>query len=217
MERNSEQEILDEIRRGMDSAEALFSNKGQGLQERVAVSGLLRVFGIEFHEEEIIKRGPEPIDVWFREARFQVTEVLDHGRPRNWEIKQRAIRTRDARSLKELVEPGIISSRTIGVDELAALVSQRAREKADRYAGKLGDIDLLIYVNLRQRHMDPSASIVHDMTVESIGWRSVSVVMERFGAVLWAADNAPSFLVERKGQAIHSQKLDSVFLELTGE
>jgi hypothetical protein len=108
---DTEQDSLDTLRDEAAEAEELFSNAGQGLQERTAVAGFLRVLGIEFRENEIIKRGPEPIDVWFRDARFQVTELIDQRRPRNLEIAQRANRIRKAKSLKELSEPEIISSR----------------------------------------------------------------------------------------------------------
>jgi hypothetical protein len=212
--KNPEQDVLDALRRDMGSAEALFSNTGQDLQERTAVAGFLRVLGIDFREDEIIKCGPEPIDICFREARFQVTEILDPGRPRNLEIKQRADRARAAKSLGELVEPGTASSHSLGPNELLALTLQRTKEKARKYAGKCDGIDLLIYVNLLRRHMNPAASIPRSKAVESVGWRSVSVIMERFAAVLWAADNAPSFLIERRGQTIPWQDLDSVFPEL---
>jgi Putative endonuclease, protein of unknown function (DUF1780) len=79
---SSEREILEKLRRDAEEAEALFSNAGQHLQERTVLAGLLRALGVDFQEQEIVKCGPEPIDVWFRDARFQVTEILDPGRPR---------------------------------------------------------------------------------------------------------------------------------------
>ncbi|PRD43136.1 hypothetical protein C5748_13095 [Phyllobacterium phragmitis] len=84
---NSEKEYLKRLSRDAEEAVELFSNEGQELQERTAVAGLLRVLGLDYREEEITKRGPEPIDAWFRDARFQVTEILDKDRPRNLEIK----------------------------------------------------------------------------------------------------------------------------------
>jgi hypothetical protein len=216
--RKSEREILEKLRGSAEETVALFSNTGQGLQERIVVAGLLRVFGIEFSEDEIVKRGPEPIDVWFREARFQVTEILDRGRPRNLEIRQRSMRARHAESLRELVEPGVISSRPIAPDELLALVLKRCREKAQRYAGDCSDIDLLIYVNLQRRHLYPSGPFPEaTAALGSFGWRSVSLIMEPFAVVLRAADNAPAFLIGRGAEAVFWQGLDSVFPRLRAE
>jgi hypothetical protein len=184
------------------------------LQERTAVAGLLRVLGVDFQEQEIIKCGPEPIDVSFRDARFQVTEILDQGRPRNLEIKRKSARFKSAERLQDLVEQGVISSRAIAPDELVALVSARSKEKARRYAGGCSAIDLLIYLNLQQQHLYPQGPFPEAAALGSIGWRSVSVIMEPCAVVLWAADNAPAFLVKHSGQAIQWKGLDSVFPRL---
>ena len=213
MER-SEREVLEKLRRDTEEAEALFSNTGQELQERTAVAGLLRVLGVDFREHEIVKCGPEPIDVSFRDARFQVTEILDRDRARNLEIKQRLARVKSAGRLEDLVDQGVISSDPMSPDELVTLVLERCREKARRYAGECSNIDLLIYVNLRRRHLYPLGPFPEAAALASIGWRSVSVIMERFALVLWAADNAPAFLVEQRGQAVFWRGLDSVFPKL---
>lgn len=202
---------MEKLRRDAEEAKALFSNAGQELQERTAVAGLLRVLGVDFREDEIVKCGLEPIDVSFRDARFQVTEILDRGRPRNLEIKQRSVRVKGAGCLQDLVDQGVISSHPMAPDELVALVSERCREKARRYAGECSDIDLLIYVNLRRRHLYPSGPFPEAAALASIGWRSVSVIMEPFALVLWAAESAPAFLVDHRGQAVFWTGLDSVF------
>jgi hypothetical protein len=118
---STEQEYLKALRDEAAEAGALFSNGGQAQQERTAVAGFLRVLGVEFQEDEIIKRGPEPVDVWFRDARFQVTEILDEGRPRNREIRARARRFKEAESFRELIEPGIISSQPMAPANLSIL------------------------------------------------------------------------------------------------
>jgi hypothetical protein len=211
-----EQEILAKLRQESADAKSLFSNSGSALRERTIVAGFLRVLDIEFHEDEIIKRGPEPVDVWFRDARFQVTEILDEGRPRNREIKQRAGRITKAKSLEELIEPGLISSLPMSTDELVGLVSARAREKEQRYGGDCSGIDLLVYVNLLGRHVFPSESLPQFPKEGHACWRSVSVIVEHFGAVLWAADDAPTFLVQRREQAFRwTQGPDSVFPNLS--
>jgi hypothetical protein len=99
-------------------------------------------------------------------------------------------------------------------DELAALVLARCTEKARRYAGKCNHIDLLVYVNLQQRHLYPPGPFPEAATSGSIGWRSVSIIMEPYAVVLWAADNAPAFLAEHKGRAVLWSGPDSVFPRL---
>jgi len=94
-----ERELLDRLRQGWDEAEKLFSREGKPLQERTAVHGLLRVLRIKHTDADFIKQGPEPIDVWFEEAHFQVTEIMD------LEIRRSAERARAARRIEDLMEP----------------------------------------------------------------------------------------------------------------
>lgn len=214
----AEQEILGLLLRDMEEAAALFSNEGAELRERTVVAGLLRVLQVEFRDEEIIKQGPEPVDIWFRDTRFQVTEILDDGRPRDLEIKQRLDRVRKAKGLDDVVEQGIISSLPLSLDELTSLVANRCSVKANKYhrQGKEhGNVDLLIYVNQQQRHLVPSGTLPATARAPFDGWRSVSVIMERFAVVFRAADNAPSFLVDHRAQVIPWKGFESVFPKLS--
>ena len=207
----SERRILNQLKADAIRTESLFANAGQTAQERTVVAGLLRVFGVGFDLRELVKQGPEPIDVWFRDARFQVTEVLDSGRRRNAEIKERADRIKNAQSLKELIEPGTIYSRPITPAELVALAAERATAKAQKYAGSCGDIDLLIYINLQRRHVYPSGPFPSDLNPAFMAWRSISIIMEGFSIVLWASNDAPGFIVERVGLSLSWDRLESVF------
>lgn len=203
----SKPKVPEDMRRTADEARKLFSNSGQTLQERTAVAGLLRVLGVAFRPDELIKKGPEPIDVWFRQARFQVTEILDPGRRRNREIGQLADRINNAASLHDLCTPGVVSSRPLSPTELFELILKRSREKA----GACPNVDLLIYVNLRARHLYPAGPLPDAVSLASTGWRSVSVIMERFALIPWAAPSAPDFLLLRKGQVIEWPSIESVF------
>jgi len=207
----SERELLDRLRTDADDGRRLFSNPGQGLQERTAVAGLLRVLGVPFEEREIIKRGPEPIDVWFQEARFQVTEVLDSGRRRNAEWREIAERRRKTRSLVDLVTPGVISSTSASPDEVLGLVHDACRRKHAKYGSNCGSVDALVYVNLKGRHLYPTAPWPDTARLEAMGWRSVSVIMEPYAAVLLACDDAPPFLRAVADETQQWPELDSCF------
>src|SRR5712672_3103721 len=82
----------------------------------------------------------------------------------------------------------------------ATAASARAQQKARKYGGNCRGIDLLIYLNLQRRHFSPSGPFPADAEGAFVGWRSVSIVLERFAIVLWATANAPSFLAQRKGK-----------------
>jgi putative endonuclease (uncharacterized protein DUF1780) len=208
---SSEKEVLDALRAGWDEAEQLFSREGKPLQERIAVHGFLRVLGVEHAASDIIKRGPEPIDVWFQDARFQVTEIMHPPRPRDLEIRQRAVRARTARRLEDMMESGTITSDPMTPQGVLELVYERAAEKAAHYAGQCSGIDLLAYVNLRRRHLYPTGPFPEVPDLQALGWRSVSLVMERFAIVLSAGSTAPAFLRDPVGKGAEWQGLDSVF------
>jgi hypothetical protein len=210
----SEKRILNRLRVDAARAASLFSNAGQELQERTAVAGLLRTLRIDFKKSDIVKRGPEPIDIWFRDARFQVTELLDRDRRRNSEVKERSVRISKARRLSDLIEPGTVTSDPITPRELTKIVSERATEKQRKYGNNCLDIDLLVYVNLHRRHLFPTAPFPKTTDELFDGWRSVSVIMERFAMVLWASPTAPQFIQKRTGKPCTWTKLESVFPRL---
>jgi hypothetical protein len=207
----SEREILNKLRDEAEEACQLFSNAGQPLQERTVVAGLLRVLGVSFDESELVKQGPEPIDVHFRDARFQVTELLDSGRPRNAEVRQIAERRKAAGSLQDLIEPGVISSRPAPPDEVFDFVRDACRKKHSKYGHSCQDVDLLVYVNLKERHLYPIEPWPNNADLGAMGWRSVSFIMEPYARVLLARADAPSFLRVAADQTYHWQHLESCF------
>lgn len=196
----SERQLLARRCREAEENKTFFSNPGKVPQERTVVAGLLRVLGVEFRENEIIKGDREPIDVSFGNAGFQVTQILDQGRRQYLDFKERSARAKSAKRLQDLGDQGIISSRPIAPDKLFALIIERAREKARKYAGQRSDIDLLVCVNLQRRHPYPLGPFPESAELVSLGWRSVSFVMEPCGLVLCAGNDAPAFLIERIGQ-----------------
>jgi hypothetical protein len=76
---------------------------------------------------------------------------LIRGARENREIKDITARFKSAKSLQDLIEPGVISSAAIAPDQLIALVTARARRKAQKYGGGCSNIDLHIYLNLKAR------------------------------------------------------------------
>ena len=213
----SERELLARRCREAEENKTFFSNPGKVPQERTVVAGLLRVLGVEFREDEIIKGSREPIDVSFRKARFQVTQILDQGRRQNLDFKERSARAKSAKRIEDLCRQGNIGSHPIAPNELIALISKRCQGKTRRYAGDCSDIDLLIYVNLQSRHMDPSGPFPDGAELTTFGWRSVSVIGELVALVLCVADDAPPFLIKHCGQPVFWPGIESVFPKLAAD
>lgn len=91
------------------------------------------------------------------------------------------------------MEPGTITSEPMEPQGVLEFVCERARDKAAHYARQCWTIDLLVYLNLHRRHLYPIGPFPDARDLEALGWRSVSLVMERFAIVLSAHSTAPPF------------------------
>jgi len=164
----------------------------------------LRSIGVEFSEDEIAVGASEPIDISFRDAAFQITEVLDEGRKRSLEHKELDIKYQNASSARDVMEPW----RGPEPMEFREVVSVTAKRLDEKFA-KLGQqgcrgIDALVYVDLLKpviRYLYPTAFVETDdaNTMRAHGWRSVSVLMIPYATVLFAAEIAPPFLRHHQG------------------
>ncbi|MEY9785438.1 DUF1780 domain-containing protein [Sinorhizobium fredii] len=211
----SDREFLDRIRSATAAARRFFSHEGADERERTMVAGFLTVLGIDYSADDIIKAGPEPIDVHFRDAKFQTTEILDDDRKRDKEIRERGGRAARAQRAGDLLEPVNLTGSAISAGELVERVRSCADAKRLHYAGQVARIDLLVYVNLRGRFVRDDTSFHAFSETEAGGWRSISVVMEGFAIVLWAAHDAPAFLCAVIGKPMFRRTLESNFPDLS--
>lgn len=72
--------------RALKESLTFFSNKEKLNREKWVVRKLLRALRINFEETELME-AEEPVDVSFRDAGFQVKEIMDEGRRRTDEFK----------------------------------------------------------------------------------------------------------------------------------
>lgn len=185
----------------------LFSNALKPERERMVVRAFLRCLGIEFLDDEIKVAQAEPIDVAFRSARFQVTELLGEWRKRGDEWREREKRYQSAESLLDVVEPAKspkdYSTPAMSFGEVAACIAARLSDKLERY-GESGcsDVDALVYVNLEGRYLWPTEA---NPNLEALcilrgqGWRSASVLFLPYSIVMIADKHAPLFLLDKVG------------------
>ena len=171
-----------------------FSNKMKPDRELSTCVAFLRCIGIDFDSQEILSCKSEPVDVCFREARFQVREVLDEGRRRHDELKAARDRLFAAESLSHLVEP-YRPPTPLRYSEVVEILVEVLKEKAARYGrAQCAQLDALVYINLRQRTLDANSVFPSVSDLCSQGWRSVSFVMPMYARVVCAEDSAPDFL-----------------------
>lgn len=197
----SEQEYIAKLQKHAAEALALLSNAQKPERERMVVRAFLRCEGIPFSDDEIQAGKEEPVDVVFRSARFQVTEVLG-GRKRGLVWRQRQRRYQAARRVTDLREPWI-SSEPMSFSEISQLVSEGLAEKASHYGVKTcSELDALVNVDLSGRYLWPLEPALDAKVAEELSrqaWRSVSMLFVPYGVVVIATHDAPEFLKDRDG------------------
>jgi hypothetical protein len=193
----TDEEFIDDRRRGLTESIEYFSAKNKAERERWVCLELVQNLGIAFDEAEIVSPEKDPPDVVFQDARFEIKEILDPGRKRHAEYKaalQKAFTITDPQDLLELYTPKDITPIQIGERVLADL-----NDLKHHYPRAVcGETDLLFYVNLQEHHLKiglmPAAS-----DFGSFGWRSISAVLGWGALVFFAAPSAPAFLFANVG------------------
>lgn len=115
-----------------EHAIAFFSDSNWSGRERAVSRAFLRYIGVRFDESEIIAPATEPADVSFRDALFQVREILNPGSRRHHEWKARLARAIGARSISD-VTVSWNSPTPMSLSELAENVAEALRAKSRKY------------------------------------------------------------------------------------
>jgi hypothetical protein len=184
---------------------AFLSNAMKPERERSVCRAFLRALGVSFNDSELIAPAVEPADVAFRDARFQVRDLLrDRRRGDDWKNKEKQYA--EAQCVADLVQPYSplvpIGLRSL-MPELAAALS----EKATRYGAGCKDLDALIYIDYSGTFLEAESAVPDTTELESQGWRSVSLLFTPYAVVLFARNSAPSFLRGATGKT-HMKWLD---------
>ena len=209
------EKYLDQLRKDASETRKFFSNPQQPVRERMVVCAFLRCIGIDFSVCEVQSKLEEndSVDVEFRDAYFQVTDLLGERKPgRLWQERERNWGNAD--SISDVTEPWT-GSQPISYDAMSQEIAKHLEQKATRYApGTCATVDVLVYVDLLpKRHLwplDPVSKHRDDFVQQ--GWRSVSIVFLPYGAVLAACGAAPEFLRSCNGQILREwERIDGQF------
>lgn len=177
-----------------------FSNQCKSKREVWVVTRFLSQLGLEFPDDEIVASSDEPADVVFRDARFQVKEILDENRRRHDEYREALQKAEGATSDSGLFErrPG---TKGIVCADLVPIVAKKAGEYQERYGpSERTSVDLLFYVNLRVHVIDNELPPLKHYSSELEAWRSVSAYSDDCSFVLYVSQDAPSFIKNAAGQ-----------------
>jgi hypothetical protein len=202
--------FLERLREHAGRTRTFLSNPMKSEREPSVCRALLRTLGVAFDDSELIAPTIEPADVAFRDARFQVRDLLrERKRGDNW--KERENQYLEARSLDELVTPYSPPS-PIDLASLIPEVAAALAEKTKKYGVGCKGIDALIYADLEGAFLNPNSSVTNTNALERQGWRSVSLLFSPHGVVLFATTNAPIFLLGAVGKTCtRCTNIDSLF------
>ena len=178
-----------------------FSSKNKFEREKINVRSLLDSIGITYEESELLET-EEPVDVSFRDARFQVKEVMHHGRTRHQEIRDALEVAKNASCLEDLLEP--YTPRELEVREIVSRAIARSEELERKYGpNEKAELDLLCYCNFNDVYEVKSLFELP----EHSHFRSLAVVSNRYRLVIYAAESAPAFLVNSMGILMEKTEL----------
>jgi hypothetical protein len=176
----------------LEASVEYFSSANKGALEQWVCTQFLANIGLDFDPNGVVLQVDDPPDVIFRNAGFEVKEILDPGRRRHDEYKEALSKARAGAQPANLIQvftPEVMDPRQVGdlaLEELGKLVSKYE----PRFQATL---NLVLYVDLLRRVLEPGPMPAPE-PFAAFGWRSVSVLMGWGALVFWASETAPDFL-----------------------
>ena len=152
-----------------------FGSANKAERERWVVRAFLENMNIQYAEEDVVSPDQDPPDVIALGGSFEVKEILDPGRKRHKEYKDKLEKA------KKITDPqDLLTSFTPKYSSITEIYQQclaEAEKLNFKYALRgRKSMDLLFYVNLEYIfgvHEEPYPDVSE---IQSCGWRSVSFV-----------------------------------------
>ena len=203
--RMTNKEFIEDRRLALQESNEHFSSAHKPERERWVVLEFLSNFNMPFEEVDIKSSSSEPPDVIYGDCLFEIKEILDPGRRRHDEFRQKYEKALQAKHPRDLLEG--YTPKDLSPAEIGNLVTEKLKEYENHYprAVRKG-LDILFYVNLMEHFHKPGPVPNADM-FEPYGWRSVSVLEGWRSIILFAAYTAPELLRSNIG-VVHNRKFD---------
>ncbi|MDX6769107.1 MAG: DUF1780 domain-containing protein [Elusimicrobiota bacterium] len=201
----TDQEFVEDRRRALSESVEYFSAKNKIERELWVCVEFLKNLGVRFEDKEARPWSDEPPDVVFRDARFEIKEILDPGRRRHAEYKLDLEKAQAAKKPEDFLEP------FTPLDITPLQIADRLRPELEKLAlhyepSARARMDLLFYVNL-QDHFLLKGPMPGRAAFAAYGWRSISVLKGWGALVYYAAEDAPTFLRSSEGVLLQRNSL----------
>ena len=141
---SDQREFIDAERRALAEELRFFSNAAKPERERWVASEFLTKLGMSFNEGELVSpRESDVVDVAFREARFQIKEIIEPNRHRGAELKARFTQAQVTTNYKDLI--GTLEAYDVIITDAYSLMLEFATLPKYPQQVKSG-LDLLFYI-----------------------------------------------------------------------
>ena len=179
----------------------LFSRQFKNWREWKTAVNFLTNLHIGIDEAQVFCSPYDPPDVLYRDAAFEIKEIMDEGRLRHDEVKRSRQRPIKNGAKDELNQWSVID---LPPEDASLLVVKQLDVLAKRYLAEVkARTDLLFYIN-KVNHWFDDGPVPSSDLFEPYGWRSVSAVIDSSVSIVFQADDsAPKFLQENLGIVRH--------------
>jgi hypothetical protein len=197
----NEQKLIAQRIEDLEASVAYFASGNKAERERWVVEEFVQNLGLTPVAGEIISIKDDPPDVEFRDARFEIKEILDPGRRRHDEYKQELARVRRVEEVGDLLTP--FEPKEVGLDEIYRLCHGKAVSLGTYASDFKMRTDLLLYVNLKEVMYVREQPYPDTSELAATGWRSVSFLMGRRSSCFYAGRDAADFIKQAAGRVHH--------------
>jgi hypothetical protein len=196
------QRFLRDLQEGLQDSVSNLSNENKSIRESWVVQRFLENLEIQFFEKEVdTPLKVEPYDVIFRDARFQIKEILDLGRRKDHEFKELRRKSLTIEDPIELLGPYTFIN-DLTPQDIIQLIEAKLEKLETKYAPAVrAKLDLLFYINLIHNTLKID-KMPDPQNLARFGYRSISALFGWASVVYCASDTAPSFLLEKHNQLI---------------
>ena len=186
-------DLIEESKESVD----FFSGGNKWNREKWVVEKLLSSLGVRYNESEL-SECDEPVDVAFRDARFQIKETMRFPdakhRPRHDEYRSALQKAEAAETLEELAS--LAPYREVTWDQMVVESLLDTKVKIQKYPVEVRrKLDVICYYN-RHNHFEADAPTPK---FEAMDCRSFSIVSNKSAMVLSATVGSPAFLQAAMG------------------
>jgi hypothetical protein len=198
-----DEEYLAEYIKGLEASVAYFAPGTTKARELHTVNSFLENLRLNFTEEELVSPDDDPPDIAFREARFEIKEILDPGRRRHAEYKAALERAKTLTDPKDSFE--MFTPIDVHITDILGRCESAAEELRTKYPDAVrAGLDLLFFVNLQHVFHVIETPFPSTDRLVSLGWRSISFVMGQRSCSFYARVDAPDFIKTALGRIIQS-------------